>query len=111
MYDKMDYDASIECLKKAIALKPDNPTLYFVLGSDFCRKGEAINFEDLKGEARKQALEQRSAFYKKAIEAFDKCKELDPNKEQVKWGYNRQNAYYNYYGPESPEYKAAAADQ
>ena len=29
---------------------------------------------------------------------------------QAKWGYNRYNAYYNYYGEDAPETKQAEAD-
>ena len=38
---------------------------------------------------------------------FDKAKELDPDMLQAKWGYNRYNAYYNYYGADAPETKKA----
>lgn len=109
-HNNQDFDTSIDYLKKAIAVKQDNPMVYFFLGTSQCMKAQEINTDDLKGEAKKNAEAQKKALYKEAIENFDRCKELDPNKEQVKWGYYRQNAYYNYYGPDSPEYKQADAD-
>jgi tetratricopeptide (TPR) repeat protein len=109
-HNNQDFDTSIEYLKKAIAVKQDNAMVYFFLGTSLCMKAQEINTDDLKGEAKKTAEAQKKALYKEAIDNFDRCKELDPNKEQVKWGYYRQNAYYNYYGPDSPEYKQADAD-
>jgi tetratricopeptide (TPR) repeat protein len=109
-HNNQDFDTSIDYLKRAIAVKQDNPMVYFFLGTSLCMKAQEINTDELKGEAKKTAETQKRELYKEAIQNFDRCKELDPNKEQVKWGYYRQNAYYNYYGPDSPEYKQADAD-
>ena len=51
-----------------------------------------------------------ATYAKQAIEMFDKAKELDPDMLQAKWGYNRYNAYYNYYGENAPETKQAEQD-
>ena len=95
-----DYPAALPYLRKAVSIKGDNPSVLFYLGTSLC----IVAQDEKTTEAEKKNL------YKEAIDVLDKCKELDPNKEQINWGYNRQNAYYNYYGPESPEYKAAEAD-
>ena len=95
------FDEAINWLSKANESSSDNVAIMMYLGTCYCQKAQEMDVKDPK----------RKELYKKAIEVFDKCKQLDPNKEQANWGYNRQNAYYNYYGPESPEYKAAAADQ
>ena len=49
-------------------------------------------------------------FYDEAISAFDKAKELDPDRAQANWGYNRYQAYYGRYGENDPKTKAAEAD-
>ena len=52
----------------------------------------------------------KRALYQEAIKYFDKAKELDPDRLNSNWGYNRYNAYYNYYGEDAPETKQAEAD-
>ena len=86
-------------LRKAAAAKPDNAVVYTYLGA--CLSVQAANENDT---AKSKDL------YKQAIEAFDKAKELDPNKQQANWGYNRYQAYYGLYGENDPRTKAAEAD-
>ena len=95
-----DYPAAIPYLRKAIAVKGDNPSVLYYLGTSLC----IVAQDEKTTEADKKAM------YKEAVEIYDKCKQLDPNKEQINWGYNRYNAYYNVYGAEAPETKAAEAD-
>ena len=95
-----NYEAAIPYLRKAIAVKDDNPSVLYYLGTSLC----IVAQDEKTSEADKKAM------YKEALGIYDKCKQLDPNKEQVNWGYNRFNAYYNVYGPEAPETKAAEAD-
>lgn len=109
-YNANNFTTSIEFLRKAIAVRQDNPMVYFFLGTSLCMKAQEQNIDELKGDAKKQAEAQKKELYKEAVEVFDRCKQLDPDKQQIKWGYNRQNAYYNYYGPDSAEYKQAEAD-
>ena len=86
-------------LRKAAAAKPDNAVVFTYLGA--CLSVQAANENDA---AKSKEL------YKQAIEAFDKAKELDPNKQVANWGYNRYQAYYGLYGENDPRTKAAEAD-
>ena len=86
-------------LKRAADLKADNAAIQTYAGTAI--SVQAQNTEDA---AAKKEL------YKEAIKYYDKAKELDPDRLQSNWGYNRYNAYYNYYGEEAPETKQAEAD-
>ena len=86
-------------LKKAYDIKSDNALLATYLATSLSM--QAQNIED---PAKKKEL------YKEAIVYFDKAKELDPERLQANWGYNRYNAYYNYYGEDAAETKQAEAD-
>jgi tetratricopeptide (TPR) repeat protein len=110
-YNSNNFPTAIDYLRKAIAVRQDNPMVYFFLGTSLCMQAQEETAPDnAKPEVKKQADAKKKELYKEAVEIFDRCKLLDPDKQQVRWGYNRQNAYYNYYGPDSPEYKAAEAD-
>ncbi len=86
-------------LRKASEAKPDNPVVWTYLGA--CLSVLAANAAD-NAAAQKQ--------YDEAIAAFDKAKELDPDKAQANWGYNRYQAYYGRYGADDPKTKQAEAD-
>ncbi|MBR2777642.1 MAG: hypothetical protein IKD75_11230 [Prevotella sp.] len=86
-------------LKKAADLKADNPAIQTYAGTAI--SVQAQNTED---PAAKKAL------YQEAIKYYDKAKELDPDRLNSNWGYNRYNAYYNLYGEDAPETKQAEAD-
>ena len=75
-------DEGIKWLTKAIAVKPDNAAVSTYLGVCYCVKAQEM----------------------------DDKNPLDPQKNLVNWGYNRFNAYYNYYGPDAPETKQAEND-
>ena len=87
-------------LRKAAAAKPDNAVVFTYLGA--CLSVQAANENDA---AKSKEL------YKQAIEAFDKAKELDPNKQVANWGYNRYQAYYALYGENDPKSKEAEYDK
>ena len=93
-------DKAAEWLRKAAAAKPDNAVIFTYLG--ICLSSQAATSED---EAKAKE------FYKQAIDAFDKAKELDPEKQQANWGYNRYQAYYGLYGEDDARTKAAEADR
>ncbi len=95
-------EEAIQWLEKASAVKPDNAAVCAYLGICLCVKAQ--NMDDKKEKDAKKAL------FLRAVKIFDKAKELDPKKELVNWGYNRFNAYYNYYGPDAPETKQAEDD-
>ena len=95
-----DYAAAIPFLRKAIGVRDDNVSVYYYLGTSLCILAQDDN----------TSAADKKNYYKEAVEIYDKCKHLDPDMMQIKWGYNRFNAYYNHYGPDAPETKAAEAD-
>ena len=90
---------AVKYLKKAYEVKSDNAVIATYAGTAY-----SVQAQETEDPAQKKAL------YKQAIELYDKAKELDPDRLQSNWGYNRYNAYYNYYGEDAPETKQAEAD-
>ena len=86
-------------LKKAAEIKSDNAAIQTYAGTAI-----SITAQNTEDPAAKKAL------YAEAIKYYDKAKELDPDRLNSNWGYNRFNAYYNYYGPDAPETQQAEAD-
>ena len=86
-------------LKRAVEQKPDNAALQTYAGTAI-----SITAQNTEDPAAKKAL------YEEAIKYYDKAKELDPDRLNSNWGYNRYNAYYNYYGSDAPETQQAEAD-
>ena len=89
-------EEAIKYLQKAYEVKNDNAIIATYAGTAY-----SVQAQNIEDAAKKKEL------YKKAIELFDRAKELDPDMLQAKWGYNRYNAYYNYYGENAPETKQA----
>ena len=87
---------AVNYLKKAYQIKPDNAVLATYAGTAYSVLAQETTSDN-----------QKKAFYKEAIYYFDKAKELDPDMQMAKWGYNRYNAYYYYYGENAPETKEA----
>ena len=92
-------EEAIKYLEKAYQVKNDNAIIATYAGTAY-----SVQAQNIEDPAKKKEL------YKKAIELFDRAKELDPDMLQAKWGYNRYNAYYNYYGENAPETKQAEQD-
>ena len=90
---------AVTYLKKAFEVKPDNAMIATYAGTAY-----SVYAQETEDPAKKKEL------YKEAIQLYDKAKELDPDRLQSNWGYNRYNAYYNYYGEDAPETKQAEAD-
>ena len=86
-------------LKKAAEIKSDNAALQTYAGTAI-----SISAQNTEDPVQKKAL------YQEAIKYYDKAKELDPDRLNSNWGYNRYNAYYNLYGEDAPETKQAEAD-
>ncbi len=91
-----DADKAIKCLQGALEVRPENVGVMTYLGA--CLNVKAANLQDPNG---------RKVVYQEAMKHLDKAKELDPEKTQANWGYNRYQAYYGYYGPNAPETKQA----
>ena len=91
-----DADKAIKYLKEALTVEPENVVIMTYLGA--CLNVKAANLQDPNG---------RKVVYQESIKHLDKAKELDPQKAQANWGYNRYQAYYGYYGPNAPETKQA----
>ena len=87
-------------LRKASEVKPDNALVFTYLG--MCLSSIAATSDN---EAKTKE------YYQQAIEAFDKAKDLDPDKRLYNWGYPRYQAYYALYGEEDARTKAAEADR
>ena len=92
-------EEAVKYLKRAYDVKNDNAIIATYAGTAY-----VVQAQNVEDPAKKKEL------YKQAIEMFDKAKELDPDMLQAKWGYNRYNAYYNYYGENAPETKQAEQD-
>ncbi len=94
-------DEAINYLSKAVDIQPENSVVRMYLG--ICYNAKASTTSETDPAKAKE-------IFKLAIDQFDKCKELDPDMMQSRWGYNRYQAYYNYYGEDAPETKQAEAD-
>lgn len=93
---KNDADNAIKNLKAALEIQPENVVVMTYLGA--CLNVKASNLQDPNG---------RKVVYTESIKYLDKAKELDPEKAQANWGYNRYQAYYGLYGPNDPKTKDA----
>lgn len=93
---KNDADNAIKSLKAALEIQPESVVVMTYLGA--CLNVKASNLQDPNG---------RKVVYGEAIKYLDKAKELDPEKAQANWGYNRYQAYYGLYGPNDAKTKQA----
>ena len=91
-----DADNAIKSLKAALEIQPESVVVMTYLGA--CLNVKASNLQDPNG---------RKVVYGEAIKYLDKAKELDPEKAQANWGYNRYQAYYGLYGPNDAKTKQA----
>ena len=96
--DENNADEAIKYLTMASEVEPTNAVVKMYIG--ICLNAKASQTADTDPVKAKE-------IFKQAIDVFDKCKELDPDKLNAKWGYNRYQAYYNYYGENAPETKQA----
>ena len=94
-----DADKAIKYLKEALTVQPENVVVMTYLGA--CLNVKAANLQDPNG---------RKVVYQESIKHLNKAKELDPQKAQANWGYNRYQAYYGLYGANDAKTKAAEED-
>ena len=99
--DENDVNNAIKYLEQARKVDESNAVVLQYLGVCYNSKASETAETD-KAKAKE--------IYKTAVDILDKCKQLDPDKLNSKWGYYRWQAYYNYYGPDAPETKQAEAD-
>lgn len=95
-----DLDKAVESFRKAADINPENAVIQAYLGSYLGMQASESDNPD-----------KRKELYEEAVKALDKAKELDPDKLQAKWGYNRYQVYYNLYGEDDPRTKEAELDQ
>ncbi|WP_028909927.1 hypothetical protein [Prevotella sp. AGR2160] len=96
---KNDADKAIKCLQAALKVKPDNVLVMTYLGA--CLNVKAANLQDPNG---------RKVVYTEALKWLDKAKQLDPEKQQANWGYNRYQTCYGLYGANDQRTKDAEAE-
>ena len=94
-------DDAIKYLSQAVEVQQENSVVRMYLG--ICYNAKAVTTSETDKDKAHE-------IFKLAIDQFDKCKELDPDMMQSKWGYHRYQAYYNYYGEDAPETQQAEAD-
>ena len=90
---------AIKYLKQAAELQPENALVLTYLGA--CLNVKAADQQDPNG---------RKVVYTEALKYLDKAKQLDPQRNQANWAYNRYQACYGLYGADAPETKAAEAE-
>lgn len=80
---------AIEAYKKSLELDPDFIQVRFNLG--LCMNNQAITLKDQNGG---NLVPEAKALLEQSIQNLLKCKEQDPNREQVNWAYTLYQAYY-----------------
>ncbi len=100
LFYKRNYNDAITALKKAADIQPKNAFSFYLLGACYQnRASEAKSMNIMK------------SLLAEAIKYYDKCKEIDPNQQSVKWGLFRYNSYYALYGESDPKTKDAELDK
>lgn len=94
------YNEAVPILKKIVQQNPKIVLAWYSLG--ICYYNKAVN---------SQARQTANILLDESIKNYDKCKELDPNQQQIHWGYNRYSAYYARYGETDPKTKDAELDK
>ena len=93
-----EWDAAVESYKKAIEIDPD--FIQCVFNAGVCLNSKAIELKDKLADKNTGGLTKANADKVKAIltEALpylERAKELDPDREKVRWAYPLYQIYYS----------------
>lgn len=108
------WDDAIKDFELARKSEPENVFLSAALGISYMGKAGEVEekMADANGNLSKDAVAARDAELMKAIENFEKAKELDVREEQVRsWSYNLYRCYFIVYGEDDPRTKSMEAMQ
>lgn len=93
-----EWDAAVECYKKAIEIDPE--FLQCVFNAGVCYNSKAISLNDQLADKKTGALTKENAEKVKAVLAealtfMERARELDPDREKVNWAYPLYRIYYS----------------
>ena len=93
-----EWDAAVDCYKKAIEIDPEFLQCVFNAGVCYNSKAIALNEQlaDKKtGGLTKENAEKVKAVLAEALTFMERARELDPNREKVNWAYPLYRIYYS----------------
>lgn len=98
LMNNSEWDAAIECYKKAIELDPD--FLQCVFNAGVCYNSKAIALNEQLADKKTGGLSKENAAKVKEVLAdaqvfMERARELDPNREKVNWAYPLYRIYYS----------------
>lgn len=93
-----EWDAAVESYKKAIEI--DNDFIQCIFNAGVCLNGKAIELKDKladknTGGLTKSNADKVKAILNEALPFLERAKELDPDREKVKWAYPLYQIYYS----------------
>lgn len=93
-----EWDAAVESYKKAIEL--DNDFIQCIFNAGVCLNSKAIELKDKLADKNTGGLTKANAdkvkeILNEALPFLERAKELDPDREKVKWAYPLYQIYYS----------------
>lgn len=93
-----EWDAAVESYKKAIEIDPD--FIQCIFNAGVCLNGKAIELKDKLADKNTGGLTKVNAdkvkeILNEALPFLERAKELDPDREKVKWAYPLYQIYYS----------------
>ena len=93
-----EWDAAVESYKKAIEIDPD--FIQCIFNAGVCLNGKAIELKDKLADKNTGGLTKANAdkvkeILNEALPFLERAKELDPDREKVKWAYPLYQIYYS----------------